>query len=597
MIGIWQHQSEAVQSIWDYFRSGKTGNPVVCMPTGTGKSVVIAKFLQSIYGPYPHQKVLVLTHVKELIEQNYNKLLQIWPFAPAGIYSAGLNKRDSIQPIVFGGIASVAKRANLFKHVDLVIVDEAHLVSPSDSTMYRSFLAQLKEVNPYLKVIGFTATPWRLGHGRIIDPILRGDEEIPSLFTDYCFDITDMNSFNRLIAEGFLMPLIPKRTRTLLDVDGVHMRGGEFIESELQLAVDKHEITMAALREAMEIAHDRKKWLVFASGVDHADHICDALNHLGIKAGCVHSKMEGRDETIAAFKAGKIRAIVNNNVLTTGFDEPGIDCIIMLRPTASTVLWVQMLGRGTRPVFAPGHNLSDINGRLNAIAEGGKRDCLVLDYAGNTKRLGPVNDPVIPRKKGEGGGTAPVKVCAKCNTYVHASVRHCPHCDFEFTFQTKIEQDASSAKLIAGELPVIEVFDVNHITYQEHRKEGSPPSLKVTYFCGLSRFTEWVTIENSRMRGFANRWWSQRTSLPLPNTVADALSVTDELMAATSIRVWTNKKWPEILAHCFDGSAFNTRQPSSFKPKIESYAPHRPSKLDVIEAPPKTYDIDDEIPF
>src|SRR5690554_3076854 len=188
------YQTECVSSLYNYFATNH-GNPVCALPTGTGKSVVIAMFLESIYRFYPSQKVLVLTHVKELIAQNHEKLMALWPQAPAGINSAGLGKRDIHQRIIFAGIASVAKKWAEFGHVDLIVIDEAHLVSPNDETMYRAFITGLMSVNPHLKVIGFTATPWRLGHGKLTDPHEKNGKEIPGIFTDVCFDITGLHAF------------------------------------------------------------------------------------------------------------------------------------------------------------------------------------------------------------------------------------------------------------------------------------------------------------------------------------------------------------------------------------------------------------------
>jgi len=166
MIEARSYQVEAVASIWEYFLKNK-GNPVVAMPTGTGKSIVIAMFLKSVYDSYPGQRIMILTHVKELIVQNYEKLKSLWPFAPAGVYSAGLNKRDMFSPITFGGIGSVAKKAPLFGRVDLVLIDEAHLVSPNQATMYQKFIDDLKKKNPSLKVIGLTAPPWTVPYTQL----------------------------------------------------------------------------------------------------------------------------------------------------------------------------------------------------------------------------------------------------------------------------------------------------------------------------------------------------------------------------------------------------------------------------------------------
>lgn len=593
------YQVEAVASIYNYFQR-KQGNPVVAMPTGTGKSVVIARFLESVYKAYPGQRVMVLTHVKELIEQNFEKLTSLWPFAPAGIYSAGLKKRESNAPIIFAGIGSVAKKYELFGHIDLVIIDEAHLVSPSESTMYQKFLNGLRERNPCLKVIGLTATPWRLGHGKITDPVVDADaNETPGLFTDICFDITGVEAFNRLIAEGFLAPVVPKSTTTKLSTDGVHMRGGEFLASELQLAVDKQEITVAAIKEAMELGHDRNHWLVFAAGVDHAIHTAEIMNDMGIETVAIHSKMGDteRDQAIKDFKAGKYRAAVNNNVLTTGFDFPAIDLILCLRPTASPVLWVQMLGRGTRPSAATQ-----------------KENCLVLDFASNTKRLGPINDPVVPRRKGQKGGDAPVKECPCCKTWIHASLRWCnglmkdgSACAHEFVFQTKLKQAASTDTLIKGDLPQVEVFKVDHITFSEHRKLDRPPMLKVSYYCAFRMLTDIVCFEHQNFAGRkAREWWRMRSDDPVPVTTEEALERVGTIKIPTHLRVWINKKYPEILAVCFDGTAFGTQGAEGAVPDIQT---HKPAKLDVPAtaggyghlakrpAESEYEDIDDDIPF
>lgn len=583
------YQTECVGAIYEYFQSS-SGNPVCALPTGTGKSVIIAMFLESVFRHFPNQRILVLTHVKELIEQNHAKLMTVWPQAPAGINSAGLNQHDWNRPIIFAGIGSVAKKWAQFGHVDLIIIDEAHLVSPNDETMYQTLIKGLLTVNPLLKVIGFTATPWRLGHGKLTDPHEKKGEQVAPLFTDICFDITGMAAFNRLIAEGFLAPVVPRNTGTLLKTDGVHMRGGEFIQKELQNAVNRDEITAAALREAMELGHDRNHWLVFASGVEHAIDVNDMLNAFGVPSVVIHSKMSDgkRDQAILDFKAGKYRAAVNNNVLTTGFDFPAIDLILMLRPTASPVLWVQMLGRGTRP-----------------SPETGKENCLVLDFAGNTRRLGPINDPVIPRRKGKKQGDAPVKLCGSCATWNHASVRHCDHCGTEFPVQVKLKQEASTQELIKGDMPVVEVFKIDHMTYIEHTKSDRPPMMKVTYYCGFKMFQEFVCVEHENFAGRkAREWWKARSATPVPGRTADALEQAEALKTPTHIRVWTNKKYPEILAFCYDGTAFGAEEAPEVleAPTVEATAvkvtnwkqPEEQWRKEATDH--ESYD-DDDIPF
>lgn len=569
------YQQAAIDSLYEYFRTHSVGNPVIALPTGTGKSIVIGGFLHSIFIQWSGQRILILTHVKELIKQNYEKLAMMWDFAPAGIYSAGLNRRDQHAPITFAGIASVAKKAAMFGHIDLVMIDEAHLLSPNDKAMYQKFLKDLRSANPYLKVIGLTATPWRLGHGHIADG---------QLFDDVCFDLTTLEGFNWLIAQGHMSPLIPKRTKLELSTDGVHKQAGEFKLNELQVAVDKNEVTYAALKEALSYAHDRQHWLIFASGVEHADHISEMLDSMGETCLPVHSKMDSRirDENIKKFQRGEVRMIVNNNILTTGFDSPWIDCIVCLRPTASSVLWVQMLGRGTRPFSTPTYV---------------KQNCLVLDFAGNTRRLGPVNDPVIPRKAGEGGGEAPVKECPVCNVWNHISARKCIHCGTEFRIEVKIKAEASYADLIKGELPKTAAFKVDHITFSrgQNPRSGKPAYMKASYFCGLRVFDEFICFEHG---GFAAKrardWWKVRSdSIDPPKTVKEALSYVSELSTTTHINVWMNKPGgrPEIMSHCFDGTNFNSEQPSETLPEVEVRNNAMASTTQALA------EVDNDIPF
>jgi len=554
------YQGDAIAAIYNYFMIA-SGNPIVAMPTGTGKSVVIGEFIRGIYQHYPHQRIMMLTHVKELIAQNLDKLLTVWPTAPAGVYSAGLKRKETHFPITFAGIASVAKKAEHFGHVDLVLIDECHLVSSKDDTLYQTFLAGLRKINPRLKVIGLTATKYRLDSGLLTDG---------NLFTDVCFDLTSLDEFNKLIADGYLASLIPKRTQMLYDVSDVRMSGGEYKSGELQAAVDKTELTYTAVREIVEQGHDRKSWLIFASGVEHAEHVASMLEYFGIPTCVIHSKLsdEVRDANLAGFRSGKYRAAVNNNVLTTGYDNDQIDLLGILRPTGSPGLWVQMLGRGTRPVYAPGFDLETVEGRLAAIAAGPKPNCLVLDFAGNTRRLGPINDPVIPKGKGKGGGgCAPVKVCEVCSTYVHASATVCPHCSNEFPRHLKFNQTAYTDEIIKTSLPQVEEFKVDRVIYTEHRKRNAdpsdprPPTMQVSYYCGLRMFREWICFEHDRFPLHrAHEWWKTRSWDEPPTTVKEAVSISSTLKQPTHIRVWVKKQNDEIMSYSFDNGATYTKE-------------------------------------
>ncbi len=553
------YQVAAVDSIFNFlitYAMQKDRMPVVAMPTGTGKAFCIADFLKKLYAGYQNQRVLVMTHVKELVEQNYLEFMGLWPTAPAGIYSAGLSQKDMYAKITFCGVASIVNVIEQFGKIDLMLIDECHLLSQDDESMYMRIINHLKIVNPNLRVIGFTATPWRAGQGKITED---------GIFTDLCFDITGMASFNWLIREGYLIPLISKPTQTILDTDGVGMRMGDFNNKQLDLAVNKDAVTWSAIQETMLYAEHRNSWLVFGTSLDHCEKIRMMLDYCGVSCRVVHSKMKKkeRDANIRDWKAGVFTAIINMGVLTTGINHPGLDMIVMLRPTASTVLWVQMLGRGTRPLFMPGYDLTTTAGRLASIAASVKRNCLCLDFAGNIKRLGPINDPVLPRKKGEKTGEVPIKECPECTMYNHLSARFCggssepsaEGCGHEFVFQTKLRQTASSDEIIKEDHPVTAEYAVQHVTYVEHRKTGKPPCIKVSYYCGLTRFTEYVHFEMAGApANRAREFWRARTEVPLPTSTAHALMLVQGLTVPTHVRVWINKPNPEIIAVAFNGS-------------------------------------------
>ena len=397
------YQQRTIDQLYAWFETGNEGNPCLVLPTGSGKSHIVAALCKDALQSWPETRILMLTHVKELIEQNAEKMRLHWPGAPMGIYSASIGKKQLGEPITFAGIQSVRSKARQLGHIDLVIIDECHLVNHKDEGGYRTLLADLKAINPALRVVGLTATPYRLGHGLITDK--------PALFDA----LIEPVSIEELIYKGHLATLRSKVTRTKLDTSGVHKRGGEYIEAELQAAVDTEENNQRVVREVIELAGDRKAWLFFCAGVQHAENVAEILIENDIPAACVtgETPKKERERILADFKAGRLRALTNANVLTTGFDYPDIDLIAMLRPTMSAGLYVQMAGRGMR------------------VAEG-KQDCLVLDFAGVVSTHGPITAVQPPKRGGDGNGEAPVKVCDNCGELCHLSLRECPACGAQF---------------------------------------------------------------------------------------------------------------------------------------------------------------------
>lgn len=541
-----QYQRDAVDQTWSYLRQGGKA-PLIVAPTGSGKSVIIATMLKESleWGA----RCAVITHVKELIAQNHEKFCVICPDIKdkAGIYSAGLGSRSTAEQILFCGIQSVFRKADEIGRLDALFIDEAHLVSPNQETMYRQFITDCRIINPNMRIIGLTATPFRLDSGS-----LYGEE---TLFDGVSISI----DIKHLIAMKYLARVTSKKTHVDIDLSQVKTRAGDFASNELEAAFDTEKVTEDAITDALSMAQGRKRLLVFCSGVAHAHHVRDCLVRHGVSAECItgDTPSDDRDRIIADHKAGRITALTNANVLTTGYDAPEIDCIIILRATQSTSLYIQIIGRGMR--IAPG-----------------KEDCLVLDYGGNIERHGPIDTIEIDHCKASSGreGNAPTKVCPKCDEILHASVRVC-FCGYEFPkSDPKIDRKSSDAAILSDEIETKkEVWPVHSVEYAEHIKRGSPPdaprTMRVTYYAdamGLRRISEWVCVEHAHgwAKSKASQWISQRCvsdRIDTSQMTLDGKPITakmlsqdaDELLSfPKSIEVVIGKEWPEIARYLWE---------------------------------------------
>lgn len=541
------YQEAAITNTFDYWAE-VGGSPLIVIPTGGGKAGVLGTIMRRLFDDFGGMRIVNLAHVAELVGQNYEELIGMWPWAPAGIYSAGLNRRDANAQILFASIQSVWNKADRLGPIDLLIIDEAHMVPRKATTTYVKFIQRVRELNPDCRLLGLTATDYRLDSGRLTE----GEDK---LFDDIAYEI----SIRELIEEGYLTPLISKATATALDTSGVAKRGGEFVAGALQAAVDKEDLNRGIVDDIVRYGANRRSWLVFASGVDHANHLAEEIRSRGFSAGVLTGDTPDgeRRRMIEDFKAYRLRALVNMGVLTTGFNHPGVDLIAAARPTESAGLYVQIAGRGTRNVYAPGMPLDTKEQRLAAIAAGPKPNCLFLDFGGLVRRHGPI-DLVQPKKPGKGGGDAPVKECPECHSLVHASVMQCPDCGHEWERQLsqKITRQAAAGPIISKAEPVWSA--VTRRSFARHEKFGSPPSVRVEYMCGFVSHREWVAVENERASGLVARWWKQHGGQePTPKTVSEFLKRAEELKPVAEIRIEPKGKYFEITGRRMGGDAPN----------------------------------------
>jgi DNA repair protein RadD len=529
-----KYQREASDAPYSYWSDKPEGNPLIVLPTGGGKSLVLGTITQEFIDIESTTRILMATHVKELIEQNYEELMGFWPWAPSGIYSASIGRKDASAQVLFGGIASMFRNAAKIGHVDILIIDEAHMVPFDEATMYRKFIKALKAINPRLLVLGLTATPYRLDGGMLTE----GDDR---LFDDIIYEI----SIRELIELGYLCPLVSKATATQIDMKGLRRSGGDFTQKSLDKVIDQHPITAAAVDEVISFATSnekpRRSWLFFCTGVKHAEHVRDEIRSRGYSCECITGETEkgDRKRIINDFKAGKITALTNANVLTTGFNAPRVDLLAMLRPTDSTALYVQMVGRGTRCMG------KDIEESIR----NGKSDCLVLDFAGNVRRHGPV-DAVKVKKPGKGEGDAPVKECPDCHSLIFAGLSECPDCGhvFERDIEKKITKSADHAPIISGGKSNPPTWvPVTKRTFYRHDKVGGTPSIRVEYQCGSVVHKEWICPQH---QGYARlqfeKWWARHSvdDDDAPFTIegvfakAQALRQTAEIMIKANGKHW-----------------------------------------------------------
>ncbi len=416
-------------------------------------------------------RVLVLAHVKELLEQNAEKIQVLCSDVKLGIYSAGLNRRDTDNPVIVAGIQSIYKRACELGPFDLIIIDEAHLLSPDSETMYQQFLKDAKIVNPHIRIVGTTATPYRLKGGLICRP--------ENILNHICYEA----GIREMIVQGYLAKLKSRSGKAKASLDNLHIRGGEFIAAEMEAAMDQDYLVRSACREIVELTENRNSVLIFTTSVSHCEHVAAEISKISqqecgmvtgdtpaIERAEILARFKGETITSDLFDGTKppLKYLANVNVLTTGFDATNIDCVVLLRPTASVGLYVQMIGRGAR-------------------LHPGKGDCLILDYGGNVLRHGPVDAVSGPDEK-NGSGEAPAKECPECQALIHAAYAVCPECGFEFPAPNKSrhEAKADTAVVLSGEIEDTE-YTVQNISYSVHNHFNN-----ITF--GLLIFTQCTTI-------------------------------------------------------------------------------------------------------
>jgi len=497
MFTLRPYQADSVKAVIHYFRKHSTP-AVIVLPTGAGKSLVIAELARIAKG-----RVLVMAHVKELVEQNHAKY-ESYDLKGA-VFSAGLGRKETDQQVVFASVQSVVRNLDAFANqFSLLVIDECHRVPDEEKSSYRKVISHLQSINPGIKVLGLTATPFRLSMGWIYQYHTRGmvRSEEARFFRDCIFELP----IHYLLDEGFLTPakLIDA---PVLSYDFSQIKPantGRYKESEMDMVIEQSKrATPQIVAQIQNYAQDRQGIMIFAATVRHAQEIVSLLptSESALVIGDTHT-LE-RDRIINAFKQREIKYLVNVSVLTTGFDAPHVDLIAILRPTESVSLYQQIVGRGLR--------LSE-----------GKKECLILDYAGNSYDL---YQPEVGNPKPDSDSeiiTIPCPACGfnnnfwgkldangfliehfgrKCQGYFEDEEGEREHCNYRFRAKYCGECGADNdiaarichecdATLVDPDKKLKEalnlkdalVFECTDMELNVHKDDKGKSQLKVTYY-------------------------------------------------------------------------------------------------------------------
>lgn len=511
------YQEQAV-SAWEKHVDTSYKGTLIVAPTGSGKSVVIAeaarRFLKKGKG-----KVLVLSHVQEIISQNANAIRKLAPEHSVGVCAASLKMRQC-GAITIASVQTFVNQLKKWERPGLIIIDEAHMIPPQGEGRYRKILKEYSGI----PVLGLTATPYRLGGGSLLEN---------PVFESICFDI----KIKSLVEQGFLAPLVSKSSAIQGHLSKIKKVAGEYSLGSIAEEMNRGEITEAAIDEVFYYASstNRKNAVFFCSSVEHVEEVTKALKARGVKAeGIVGTTIPMlRDKYISEFKAQKINALISCEVLTTGFDAPCIDMIVLLRPTLSTSLYCQMLGRGMR--IAPE-----------------KKDCLVLDYAGNLLRHGPIDQiDLKPKTPSGGSGEASYKVCPECRSISYSVVRECASCGYLFPFSgPDLSAVAADINPLSFTESPIKDHLVTGVRWLYYRKP--PGSLCVIFDTIGGNFSEYLSFNNSKAIFFAKKKWKKYFDCDFtPETTEEAVQALEDgrayLKQFSKVYVKRNKKWINVV--------------------------------------------------
>lgn len=431
------NQKEALQAIITSFKTGGLYHLAVC-PTGWGKTILASALMQHALETYG-VKCIFLAHLSELVQQTYDKFVTVAPHlsGKTSIFAAGLESKV-VSDITIASRQTMARNLDFFDEghkVSLVIIDEVHLLSEDGE--FDKIINHLKTINPRLKVLGVTGTPYRLGMGYIFGDGKRFDKPC---YQDNMKDMTD---------QGYLTPLRYKMVvsdKLKSDLNNIKIVAGEYNQAQLANTMSDR-VHLGSVKHAIETyAQDRKSIIVFATNIRHGEMLGELLG-----AKCVHSKMPKPEwrQSVDDFKSGKSRILVNIGQLSIGFDAPNADCAVLARPTKSPAIFTQQCGRVGR--------LFD-----------GKADALILDLVGNYTEHGSPYNPIVNEPGQKKDRDPQYNVCPECMELVEPDVLVCPECGASM----KEQVERREKRMEQRRLELVEVELNKHLVLNKWVKKG-----------------------------------------------------------------------------------------------------------------------------
>lgn len=564
------YQQEALEAVLAAFRT--QANVLLQAATGAGKTIIFSELIRLFRQQWPNINILIVAHREQLVRQAYDKLLKVWPEGASQVGIAChsvVSRSDLDKPVIIGSIQTVARQLNDLPAIQLMIIDEVHRMPPRTAdgrklNQYEQVIERLRMFYPKMRLFGVTATPYRLGWGYIYGNVKTGDPE-----RNWFPNLTYAIGIDTLQDQNFLCPLQGWGTNNKLDLSNVLMgNNGDYREDDLSKFMSGEIHIGSAVKAVQTHAQDRKHIVVFAVTIGHAELLLEAFHRAGYSAGITHSYLNKEDNFRAMqdFETGKLRVLVNVGKLTEGWDCPATDCVVFCRPTKSTALYVQMVGRGLR--------LAD-----------GKEDCLLLDLAGCWQEHGDPAKPRVSSKPAkdyrecpECGTLNPITeekcfycgellkkknseaqpiYCPNCNAVITNQTIKCPWCDYDVKGINNNELNLY--KLTVSGVPVCaHLVSAPKIDWNWHSRKTNNHMARITMSCVLEEgqlpisVSDFWDLEGNGSpygRTKARQKWRALAQTEPPETLYDAGLRMNELSFPENITIKQNGKYWNVVRY------------------------------------------------